>query len=285
MEVKRATTFEEQLHKIKERGCIISNEEFALSVLKRINYYRLTAYFLPFRNKNGTYKPGTDFYTVYMLHEFDRELRAAIMPVIEDIELMLRTQLAYYFAHKYGPLGYLDENNFNKLHKHDRFMERIDKNIFDNRNQLFVIHHKNNYEGNFPLWVIMELFTTGELSYFYSDMLTQDRKKLADELFHAVEKHVKSWLLCLTYLRNYCAHYSRLYYTLFPAIPAVPHDIGYSPGKRLFDYLLVLKFLYPPYREWQKSVIPSWTKIIDEYKHFINPLYIGFREGWETLLY
>lgn len=43
--LKSATTFDEQLNKIKDRGCIIGDEVWAKDILKQINYYRLTAYF------------------------------------------------------------------------------------------------------------------------------------------------------------------------------------------------------------------------------------------------
>ena len=45
MEVKRPTTLDEQIEKLKERGCIIGDEGYAKQVLGQINYYRLTAYF------------------------------------------------------------------------------------------------------------------------------------------------------------------------------------------------------------------------------------------------
>lgn len=71
MEVKRPTSIEEQIDKIAERGCDIGSREFARKVLSEINYYRLTAYFLPFKTENDTYIDGTSLETVYNIHEFD----------------------------------------------------------------------------------------------------------------------------------------------------------------------------------------------------------------------
>ncbi len=48
--LKSATTFDEQLNKIKDRGCIIGDEVWAKDILKQINYYRLTAYFYHIKN-------------------------------------------------------------------------------------------------------------------------------------------------------------------------------------------------------------------------------------------
>ena len=37
MDVKKPTTYEEQLNKLKERGCIVEDEKQALEVLKNVN--------------------------------------------------------------------------------------------------------------------------------------------------------------------------------------------------------------------------------------------------------
>lgn len=115
-DVKQPTSFEEQLNKIEKRGCIIGDKTWAKEVLKQINYYRLTAYFLPYKDVDETYVEGTTFNNMYRTYEFDRKLRQLLFSVIEEIEIMLRAQISYYYAHKYGPLGYEDENNFNKKH-------------------------------------------------------------------------------------------------------------------------------------------------------------------------
>lgn len=284
MEVKKATTFIEQLEKIKKRGCIVGDETFALQVLKRINYYRFTAYFLPFKNKDDTYLCNTTFDKVYRIYEFDRKLRTLLFSVIEEIELMLRTQLSYYFAHKYGPLGYLDEKNYNSRHDHEKFLEHISKSITNNSQQAFVQHHIEHYNNQFPVWVIMELFTMGELSIFYSDMPIQDQKRLAYSLFKTTHYNVSKWLRCLTDLRNYCAHYSRLYYNLFPAIPPTPKGFPYTLSKRVFDYVLVLKFLYFDPTRWLNIFVPKLEVLIEEYADCIHLEHIGFPENWLQLL-
>lgn len=285
MDVKEPKKFEEQLDKLISRGCIVGDENHALRVLKQVNYYRLTAYFLPFRKSDGTFNERATFNNVFRIYEFDRKLRALLFSVVEEIELMLRTQLSYYHSHKYGALGYLDENNFNpSLHNHTRFSEHIQNSIERNKAQTFVKHHLDNYDGKFPLWVIIELFTMGELSLFYSDMSVPDKKIIAKELFNSTHYNVSTWLRCLTDLRNYCAHYSRLYYNLFPAIPPTPKGFSYTLGKRIFDYILVLKFLYPDPIKWNHSFVIGLSNLIEEYSDCIKLEHIGFPDNWETIL-
>ena len=53
--IKQPKTYEQQVELIKEKGFIVNNDTECISFLKQANYYRLSAYFLPFRKKNGTY--------------------------------------------------------------------------------------------------------------------------------------------------------------------------------------------------------------------------------------
>ena len=45
---KIPATVDEQIKILRERGCIIKNEDLARETLKYINYYRLSNYFEPF---------------------------------------------------------------------------------------------------------------------------------------------------------------------------------------------------------------------------------------------
>ena len=53
--MKSPKTYEEQVEIIKRKGFIVDDDETCKSFLKQANYYRLSAYFLPFRNADGTY--------------------------------------------------------------------------------------------------------------------------------------------------------------------------------------------------------------------------------------
>ena len=70
-----------------------------------------------------------------------------------------------------------------------------------------------------------ELFTTNDLSRFYNDLPPADQKSIARDSFNTIPRKLITWLHCLTILRNYCAHYSRLYYTLFTATPLLDIEL------------------------------------------------------------
>lgn len=284
MDVKEFATFQQQLEKLKQRGCIVADENFAIRQLKRINYYRFTAYFLPFKKDNDTYIDGTSFDTVFRIYEFDRKLRGLLLSICEQIELMLRTRIAYYHSEKYGALGYLNTENFNNRHNHDKFIEKCEKEIKQNENKPFVQHHIEKYDSKFPLWVIIELFSMGDLSFFFSDMRTADKKSIARNVFNTTHYNVSSWLFCLTILRNHCAHYARLYNARFGTVPVTPNKLNYQLKDSIFDYIMALKFLYPDVIEWQNVCLVNLYALIEEYQGVIDMKRIGFPENWKELL-
>ena len=109
-------TFVEQLELLKKRDLVISNEAYVLTKLKHINYYRLSAYFLPFQYEKDSpnkdhFLPDTTFEDIIRLYYFDTELRKIIFEAIEVIEIYMRTQIAYHHSKKFGAFGYLDIRN------------------------------------------------------------------------------------------------------------------------------------------------------------------------------
>ncbi len=282
--LKQPTTYNQQIEKLISRGCQVTDVPFCTKALSEINYYRLSAYFLPFRKPDGSYLPGTDFNDVYKIYEFDRKLRNLLFTAIEEVEIYLRSQFAYFHSHKYGVTGYLDAANYNARHHHDKFQKLIKAEIKNNEKVLFVQHHLLNYGGQFPVWVITELFTFGMLSYFYNDMPAADQKHLARELFQTVPKNLISWLRCCTDLRNICAHYGRLYFRIFTAIPASLPDLEKNAERRLFGAVLALKALYPDVNKWNDEIYKGIKELMKLFSSVINLSHIGFPADWEVKL-
>lgn len=284
MELKTATTYDEQLALLQSRGCVVSDPVFCKTVLKRINYYRFSAYFLPFRKADGTYRDGTSFHKVYRIYEFDRKMRQLLFSAIEQVELYLRTQLAYYHAHKYGALGYKNSDNFRSSADCERVNDIFETEKSRNKKIPFVKHHIEKYNGEFPVWVAMELFSFGALSLFYRGMITADKKEIAKESFGTTYGNLDSWLRCCTDLRNICAHYGRLYYRIFAAVPATPNEFPRILGRHLFDNIIMLKLLYPDWDRWNSEILPTLVALIEEYRGDINLCHIGFPDDWEDLI-
>lgn len=280
-DLKSPTTYQEQLNILKSRGVTSVDDALCIEVLENIGYYRFVAYFLPFKNADGSCKTGTDFMRVYRIYEFDRVLRRVLFSALEEVEVFFRARVAYHHAHKYGAEGYMTPENFSEKHRAEKFIENVNREITNNKNSAFVTHHIQNYDGHFPLWVIMELFSFGMLSRFYGDMKTPDQKAISKGIYNTVPQNIRSWLRCCTDLRNICAHYGRLYYRKFPATPANV-DASDDGKSKLWGAVLALKALYPSAEKWNNAIVPQIAALIEEYAGDISPEHIGFPPDWET---
>jgi len=284
-EMKKWISFQEQVELLDQRGCVIDDIDFCIDALKHTNYYRISAYLLPFK-RGSEYRPGTTFSKIYQVYEFDRKMRSVLFSAMEEIEIYFRTQIAHYHAEKYGALGYCDPMNFREHSRHSEFVERFNKEVLRNSKVSFVKHHIEQYDGKFPLWVAVELFSFGTLTKFYADMHSTDQKKLA-RIMYAEDAYnngvLRSWLQCLTGVRNVCAHYGRLYYRPF-SVPKPPRKIDFALGNRLFDMIYVLRSLHPKRETWNNSILPQISSLIEQYETYINLSHIGFPPDWEKKL-
>lgn len=214
------------------------------------------------------------------IYEFDRLLRRSLFSALEEIEISMRARLAYFHAHKYGPTGYLIESNFSPLHKHQKFLEMFNREVEHSSNVPFVKHHQDCYDGVFPIWVAVELFSFGMLSYFYADLVLADQKHFASECYKTFPKNLKSWLRCATDLRNICAHYGRLYYRIFSAIPANIVEVEEKDERSLWAAFLAVRNLYPCPKKWNEEFLPSIKDLFEKYSSAIQLEHISFPEDW-----
>lgn len=159
MKIKEFKTWDEQVAKLIEHGCKdIKSNEYAIDILQKVNYYRLTAYFLPFRDKDTQKYDSSkvSLEKIYGIACFDAELRLLVFKYLEDIELYFRTQVAYHHGNKYGALAYKEVDAFNKFHKHNEFLEDIEKELEHRQKSPIYKHHQLKYDGEFPIWVLVE---------------------------------------------------------------------------------------------------------------------------------
>ena len=142
---------------------------------------------------------------------FNSNLRQIIFPEIEKIEINVRCRMANYFAQQYGVLGYLEAENFENEEYHKEFLEDIKQEIGRNSKAPFVRNFRENYEGGqLPMYALVEVFSFGTLSKFYKNMHNKDKKEIA-KTFGVGYTYIESWLESISYVRNICAHYGRLY--------------------------------------------------------------------------
>ncbi|WP_028988014.1 Abi family protein [Thermicanus aegyptius] len=284
VQIKQPTTFEQQIEILRSRGLIVNDEEFAINVLKTTNYYRLTAYTLPLKKDDKFYQ-GITFEHIYKIYQFDAELRLLLMSIFEQIEIAFRTHTAYLIAHKYGPLGYRDKNNFRYPKNHSKFLMELDENI-KNSKELFISHHFNKYGGRIPIWVAVEVLTFGLLSKLFNIMKVKDQKIISRDYYNGIHpSEISSWLYAIATVRNRCAHYSRLYNRKLSITPYLPIEAKNLDIKNdeLFSIIYILKKLIKAESFWT-SWITKLEAIIEQYQPEVDIKLMGFPYNWVNIL-
>ena len=109
---------------------------------------------------------------------------------------------------------------------------------------------KYDSPSNPPAWMCFELLTIGELSRFYRGLRNKDDKNRIASYFDLHPTVFTSWLHSLTYVRNICAHHSRLWNKDLAVEPSrLIKPVGpwlgssYDNNKRVFYFLCMLKYL------------------------------------------
>lgn len=276
---------DEQISNLKEIGLIFEDEEYARKILNDISYFRLIkAFSLNLKPKNGNYNMRISFETIVGLYLFNANLRQLIFPEIEKIEINVRCRLSNYFAEKYGVLGYFNENNFADVNYHKEFLNDINQKIHRNSKAPFVKNFKENYDGGeLPIYALVEVFSFGTLSKFYKNMLNRDKKAIAKS-FGVGYTYLESWLESISYVRNICAHYGRLYNAKLSKTPILYREYTQSGigNNRIFGVLLCLKQLLKNDTHW-KFFVDNIEILIEKYE-YVRIDTMGFPDNWKSLL-
>ncbi len=293
---KEHKTFDEQLQLLKDRDLVISNDAYALTKLQHINYYRLSAYFLPYQhNKNSQNKnknkflPDTTFEDIIKLYYFDTELRKIIFEAIEVIEVYLRTQISYYHSQEYGAFGYLNINNLreNLQVEFDELHHDIRKEKYRSK-EVFIRHFKKRYNStDLPIWSVVEIISFGSLSKLFM-LLKEKEQNIVIENMGAANKYVFfKWFKALSSVRNACAHHSRLWNKTLGVSFEVPRNddtFKYlkSSQNKIFFALSVIEYILTSIGEDEIDFKFKIKQLLQKYPS-IDKSAMGFIDDWEDL--
>ena len=278
-------TTDEQIENLKNIGLIVGDEAYAKKILNDISYFRLIkAYSLNLKTKNGCYNRQITFNEIVDLYLFNANLRHIIFPEIEKVEINVRCRVANFFAEKYGVLGYLKAENFADENYHAEFMKDINEEIGRNSRTPFVRNFRENYEGGYlPIYALVEIFSFGTLSKFYKNMLNKDKKAIA-KTFGVGYTYFESWLESISYVRNICAHYGRIYNAKLSKKLMIYKEYTQAGigNNRIYGVLLCLKHLLKNDTHWNLFV-DNVELLFDKYE-CVQISTMGFPENWKELL-
>ncbi|MBE9068907.1 Abi family protein [Leptolyngbya cf. ectocarpi LEGE 11479] len=282
---KPPLTLQEQVNLLVSRGLIVQDHQQACYYMAHLNYYRLSAYWLPFEADHSThrFRPGTDFEAVLNLYIFDREFRLLVMDAMERIEVSIRAAWAYHMGHKHGAHCHLRRELFRRKWDYDKHYKSI-KQAVSHSKETFIRHLQQTYDEALPpIWALVEVMTFGQLSNWYSNTrYRQDRNAVAAE-YGLDEKILTSLLHHLTIVRNLCAHHSRLWNREFPVTPKLPKQkeasLCQTNKRKIYNTLTLMLDLVnqiSPGHHWK-------TRLIDLINHHnVDVTAMGFPSDWRN---
>jgi abortive infection bacteriophage resistance protein len=285
-ELKPPATYKEMVDILKSRGLTFENENRAIGILKRINYYRLTGYLLHYKVNEEKYIDGTTFENVANLYDFDMRLRSLLLDIFEYVEISMRSRISYHLAHKYGPECYKDCFNFSfrKTTDYNNFVAKMREELVRSK-ELFVAHYQKKYGSRYPIWVAVEVLSFSSLSILYTNLKPEDKRIISKQYGLKTPKLLDSWLHSMCVLRNRCAHFSRIYNT------KLSHQVSLTfnaqklkiESNSLYGIIFTLKYLVQEY-----SILNPWiielSSLIDRYKDVCDLSRMGFVKDWEEHL-
>ena len=266
---------DDQIALLQSRGMSVTEPEKAKHYLAQINYYRLSAYWFPFRQATTTQnaatgqaqtqilddlKPDIHFTHVIDFYVFDKRLRLLVLDVLERIEIALRTNISILLgqrdpcAHRDGSQlhGHFSRRKRTPQHKtqHEIWLEKLDSKKQKSQED-FAKHFRQKYPNvEMPIWVASELWDFGLLSHLYSGLLIADRDDIAALYSVPSGQMFKTWVRCLNDVRNVCAHHSRLWnrplvnqpsWPQMGVLPSFDHASGHVRAQtRLYAALLIM---------------------------------------------
>ncbi|MBN2693299.1 Abi family protein [bacterium] len=283
--LKEYKTFKEQTELMKKRGLKIPDEEFAQKELSRISYYRLSAYFYPFFKNKDEFKDNASFENVINLYYFDTNLRDIIFKYLEIIEIYMRTKIAYVISQHNGAFGYTNSDIFQDEKFKESLMEIVEKET-KRSNEVFVkeFFKKYNEEKYLPVWAMVEIISLNTLSKTFANLKEFYRSEITKEL--KIKSFVfKSWLHTLTYIRNICAHHSRLWNKILAIEPVIPKNqklFQSLNNQKLFFVLSMIQFILISIDDKEFYFKSELKSLLKKYPN-VDIKDMGFVQNWEDL--
>lgn len=190
-------TYKQLIEKIKSKGIIVDNEDFALQVLSNCSYYNIINRYQDYINNSQS----ITLEKIYTLYTLDTALSSIVLKYILHIERSLKSKLSYVISDNYGEWtestdgthttlrGYLDRNNYSNSHNNrNSTIKSIYKTILDaksttNCNYKYIsssLNHYAEHHNHIPPWVLTTSLSFGVTKQWYSILVSEDKNAITN---------------------------------------------------------------------------------------------------------
>jgi len=289
---KQAYTVDQHLALLESRGLSVKKKDRAKEYLTHISYYRLswyTRYF--YKDSNHNFKDNVDFSNIIDLYSFDRRLKIQLLDMLERIEISFKTRMINHLSELYGSHWFLDEIHFASSWAFWNTKKIIDSELEKNKDNVFIKHYSSKYQSPEypPSWMLFQLFSFWGVGNIYKS-LSRTNKNQISKLYGLNFYVLESWIDCMSYLRNLCAHSDRVWNRRMTKKVNIKgfksffqkKDDGAYVIDSLYSYLLIIWFFL-------KKISPQSTSFDIFKKNLIQEIHLkkivisnmGFPTDWE----
>lgn len=242
---------DEQINNLKiHHKLTVINEPMLKMALYDYGYYRLMGYKKIFLNTydifsdekadcrwGGTFEDDSTDTMLLNLVDFDIKLSSLILKNILKIEKLLKSRAAFFMADYYNdPYFYLRNHTKIKESKYifknkkswirfinDDYLKILKRGLNYNSNKEYMVHYKNKYYGNLPIWIYLKECSIGDFETFFNDLSNHPKLSIVERTFFSKStyttdlqeyvdaKDVLKLVTIIRHFRNRCAHGSRIY--------------------------------------------------------------------------
>ncbi|MBO7596345.1 MAG: Abi family protein [Bacteroidales bacterium] len=286
---KQIQSFADQIKLLKQRGLKIGNQTEAEAWLRQVSYYRMSGYWYPLLadRDNHIFKAGATFENAVRIYEFDSHLRRLVMAYVEQIEIAVRTQVAYIMSMASDGFWFEDATLFSNSVLHAKTLQSINDE-YNRSDEQFVKAFKSKYIDPFPpSWMTLEITSFGTMSILFQQLKPGRPKRDVASAFGVSDIVFASWLHTLVYVRNICAHHARLWNRSFGIRPLMPRHprhqfiaLPASGTQRVYFALSIIRYLLniiSPQNDMTNKLKTLLTAFPE-----IDTAAMGFPNGWDN---
>ncbi|GAB3454591.1 hypothetical protein GCM10027436_56070 [Actinophytocola sediminis] len=247
--MKPSLSVGEQVALLARRGLAIDDEAACAAFLASNNYYRFSGYARYFQRAphlgDDAFAPHVTFAEIRHVYEADEALRTALNQPLARVELLLRTHVARVIADVHGPYGrFLEKGFYTDIGNVEPTVESCLRDI-DRSKDRHILRYRAGDRVDYsrlPVWSAVEAWSFGTLS---KAIERGAGGALADAVATSVGIAKAGFayrVRSLVYLRNRCAHHSRLWHHSVLDAGPTPNNVR-NKAKRLagqFDARAVL---------------------------------------------
>lgn len=203
-----------------ERFLVIKDRDACAKFLSETNYYRFSGYARYFQKAphlgDNDFLRGATFDEIRAVYEADQKLRIMLTRPLAEVELLLRSHVAYVIAHEYQAyITYLEEDFYTDIENKEPTVASCIRDIERSKDR-HILRYTSFSEyapdySSLPVWSAVEAWSFGTLSKVIERGGNGTIAHSVASSLGVAKAGFEYRIKALVYLRNRCAHQGRLW--------------------------------------------------------------------------